>query len=311
MKKFTSVSDVTNVMELVKEGLDCKSEPFPGGIGNNKTLGLVFFNPSLRTLLSSQKAAKDLGMNVIVMTVGKDGWNLEFEDGAVMNGDSQEHIKDAIRVISGYVDILGVRSFASLNEREKDYNDEILGLFERYSSAPIISLESATRHPLQSLADMITIVEQKIIKPKIAVSWAPHPKALPQAVTNSFLEWVKHIDAEVILAHPEGYNLSEEFTDGIRITNSQSEALDGADFVYSKAWSSYENYGQCPPVKEDWTIDEKKMDTTNNGLFMHCLPIRRNVVATDAVIDNSLVYKQAKNREYAAQVVLKNIIKGL
>jgi N-succinyl-L-ornithine transcarbamylase len=246
-----------------------------------------------------------------VMNLNNDGWNIEFQDGAVMDGGSQEHIKDAVKVMSQYCDILGVRSFPGLKNREADYNENIMSDFVKYSDVPVVSLESATLHPLQSLTDMITIKEFGIIKPKIAVTWAPHPRVLPQAVTNSFLQWVKHTDAEVVLTHPEGYALKEEFSQGVGYTNNQKEAFEGADFVYAKNWSSYSNYGKKPDVAEDWTVDDDLMSLTNNGKFMHCLPIRRNVVATDSVIDNSIVYKQAKNREIGAQIVLKKILENL
>lgn len=308
MKKFTSVDDSGDPEKLVREAIALKSAPFQSRIGKNKTLGLIFFNPSLRTRLSTQRAAYNLGMNVIVMNIDKDGWKIEFEDGAVMDGGSQEHVRDAVEVISGYVDILGVRTFPSLKNREDDYSEKVLNQFIKYSRVPIISLESATRHPLQSLADLVTIKETKIIKPKIVLSWAPHPRVLPQAVSNSFLEWIKKTDAQVTLACPKGYELADEFIDGIDVVNNQDEAFQGADFIYTKNWSSYHQYGQTPEVQENWTVNEHKMGLTNNGQFMHCLPLRRNVVATDGVVDNSLVYKQAKNRECAAQVVLKNII---
>lgn len=311
MKQFSSVADVENVDYLVKEAITLKLNPHENKIGRNKTLGLIFFNPSLRTRLSTQKAAFNLGMDVMVMNIDRDSWSIEFEDGIVMNGPAQEHVKDAVRVISQYCDVLGVRSFAGLTDREEDYNEKVYSAFLNYSAVPVISLESATRHPLQSLADLITIQEFNIKKPKIAVSWAPHPNALPQAVVNSFLEWISKTDAEVVLAHPEGYELHEKFTQNVYITSDQYEALKDADFVYVKNWSSYKYYGKTPEVSKNWTIDRQKMKLTNNGHFMHCLPVRRNVVAADDVIDNSIVYQQAKNREYAAQLVLKKILEGL
>ena len=308
MKKFTSVEDPGDPVKLVREAIALKADPFQSDIGKNKTLGLIFFNPSLRTRLSTQRAAYNLGLNVIVMNIDKDGWKIEFEDGAVMDGGSQEHIRDAVEVISGYVDVLGVRTFPSLKNREDDYSEKVLSQFIKYSRVPVISLESATRHPLQSLADLVTIRETKIIKPKVVLSWAPHPKVLPQAVSNSFLEWIKVTDAQVILACPKGYELADEFLDGVDVINNQEKAFQGADFIYTKNWSSYHDYGKTPSVSENWTVDEKKMSLTNNGHFMHCLPLRRNVVATDDVVNNSLVYKQAKNRECAAQIVLKTIL---
>lgn len=310
MQKFTSVKDPGDPGKLVEEALNLKKDPFQSAIGRNKTLGLIFFNPSLRTRLSTQRAAYNLGMNVIVMNIDKDGWKIEFEDGAIMDGDSQEHIRDAVEVISGYVDVLGVRTFPSLENKEDDYNENVLQKFIKYSTVPIISLESATRHPLQSLADLVTIKETNIIKPKVVVTWAPHPKLLPQAVPNSFLEWIKTTDAEVTLTCPKGYELADEFITGVDITHNQEKAFEGADFIYAKNWSSYHHYGQVLPVTENWMIDENKMSLTNNGRFMHCLPLRRNVVASDDVVDNSIVYQQAKNRECAAQAVLKQILES-
>ena len=309
MKQFLSVDDVEDPKSLVKKTLEIKKNPYASQVGKNKTLGLVFFNPSLRTRMSTQKAAMNLGMNVMVMNIDKDGWRIETEEGAIMNGESQEHIKDAARVMSQYVDILGVRTFPALKDREEDYSEKVISQFVKYAEVPILSLESATRHPLQSLADLVTIQELNIKKPKVVLSWAPHPRILPQAVPNSFLEWIKTTDAEVTLACPKGYALAPEFTKNIRITYDQSEAFDCADIIYAKNWSSYAHYGKQVEVKEDWTITQEKMKLTNKGQFMHCLPIRRNVVATDEVIDNSIVYQQAKNREYAAQAVLREMLK--
>jgi len=311
MNNFTSVSDVDNIPGLIQQVLEIKKTSASTSFGKSKTLGLVFFNPSLRTRLSTEKAAKNLGMDVIVMNIDADAWNIEFADGAVMDGNTQEHITDAVRVISGYCDLLGVRTFAGLEDQQEDYQEQVLNKFVSHSSVPVISLESATRHPLQSLADMATIAESSIKTPKVVLSWAPHPKKLPQAVANSFLEWIVHIDAEITLAHPEGYELSPIFTKGVTINHNQEKAFVGADFVYAKNWSSFTHYGQTPPVQDNWTITEEKMNHTNKGRFMHCLPIRRNVVATDEVIDHSLVYNQAKNREYAAQAVLQNLLEAL
>ncbi|NGP77084.1 acetylornithine carbamoyltransferase [Balneolaceae bacterium YR4-1] len=312
MKHFTSANDSADPLVLARQTIALKNQKQNfEHLGRSKTLGLVFFNPSLRTRMSTTKAAYDLGLNVLVLNVNGDAWNIEFEDGTVMDGSSQEHVKDAIKVMTGYCDIIGVRTFAELKNREDDYTEPVLNAFLEYSEVPVISLESATLHPLQSLADITTILETDISNPKIAVSWAPHPKALPQAVTNSFLQWIKFIEAEVVVAHPKGYELHEEFTGGFELTNDQSYALDSADFVYVKNWSSYSKYGQRPPVSQNWTITSEKMAATNSGSFMHCLPIRRNVVAEDQVIDNSLIYKQAKNRETAAKTVLKNILEDI
>ena len=311
MKNFTSVYDTEQPQSLVQEVLEIKQNEKRSTLGSNKTLALIFFNPSLRTRLSTQNAAINLDMDVIVMNINKDGWNIEFEDGSVMDGSTQEHIKDAVQVISGYCDIMGVRTFANLKDRQEDYQEKILKKFVEHSSVPILSLESATLHPLQSLTDLATIAESNITKPKVVLSWAPHPKPLPQAVANSFLQWITKTDAEVILTHPKGYDLNKKFTDGVAMTSDQQAALDNADFVYTKNWSSYSQYGQTPSVEGDWTISQEKMNLTNNGKFMHCLPIRRNVVATDEVIDQSLVFEQTKNREYAAQAVLQKLLEDL
>ena len=311
MNHFTSVHDVNNPPSLVQQTLDIKANNHRSDVGQNKTLALIFFNPSLRTRLSTQKAATNLGMDVIVMNISKDGWDIEFEDGSVMDGATQEHITDAVQVISGYCDIMGVRTFANLDNKQENYQEIVLQKFKQHSTVPVISLESATLHPLQSLTDLATIAECDIPKPKVVLSWAPHPKALPQAVSNSFLQWITHTNADVTLTHPKGYELCKDFTDGVAITNDQHKALAGADFVYTKSWSSYSQYGQTPAVENDWTLCQQKMDLTNNGKFMHCLPIRRNVVATDKVINQSVVFKQAKNREFAAQAVLQNLLEDL
>ena len=311
MKQFISVHDAGEVDPLVTEALQLKEWSYFSESGKGKTLGLFFMNPSLRTRLSTQKAAHNMSMDVISMNLNQDGWKIEFDHGRIMDGDSQEHIKDAVRVMSGYCDIIGVRTFASLENKEKDYNEEILNAFVKYSEVPVISLESATLHPLQSLADIMTIRELGIKKPRVVVSWAPHPKSLPQAVPNSFLEWIRHTDAEVILTHPEGYGLSPKYTGDIEISHNQQKAFRGADVIYVKSWSSYENYGENAGEHREWMVDEEKMALTNDAHFMHCLPIRRNVIATDGVIDDSMIYEQAKNREYAAQVVLKRILENL
>lgn len=311
MKNFTSIEDVPNPKGLIQDVLDLIDKSNYSTIGKNKTLGMVFFNPSLRTRLSTQKAAQNLGMEVIVLNINKDSWNVEFEDGTTMDGDSQEHIRDAVKVISSYCDLLAVRTFANLSNRQQDYEERELQNFLKYSSVPVISMESATLHPLQSLTDMATIVHTNIPKPKVVLSWAPHPKPLPQAVANSFLEWVPELQAEVVVAHPKGYELSEKFAAGHKVTNNQQEAFDNADIIYAKNWSSYSDYGATPTVEDNWTITSELMRKTNQAKFMHCLPIRRNVVATDEVIDGSLVYEQAKNREYTAQAVLKNLLEVL
>lgn len=309
MKKFTTVGDIQDVNQLVDQALTLKQHPYQHKIAN-KTVGLIFFNPSLRTRMSTQKAAFNLGVQVMVLNIDKDGWKIEFENGAVMNSGAQEHIKDAARVMSLYCDVLGVRTFASLNNREDDYNETVLQQFIHYAEVPVLSLESATRHPLQSLADMMTIKEQGITRPKVVLTWAPHPRALPQAVPNSFLEWVIKTDAEVHAAFPKGYALAPQFLSGVTVHHDQNEALENADIVYAKNWSSYTAYGQTPKVSEDWTVTDDTMKLTHHGQFMHCLPIRRNVVASDAVIDQSLVYQQAKNREYSAQLILQKLLQN-
>jgi N-succinyl-L-ornithine transcarbamylase len=307
MKQFTSIEDVNgSVHGLVDQGLDVKANPFSSKIGQGKTLGMIFFNPSLRTRMSTQKAAYNLGMDVISLNVGDDGWKIEMEEGAVMEGGSQEHIKDAVKVMSQYVDVLGVRTFAGLKNQSEDYAEKVLNNFIQHAEVPVVSLESTTLHPLQSLTDMMTIK-----KPKVAITWAPHPKALPQAVTNSFLQWANQYDLDLTLACPEGYEPAAQFTKGIKVTNNQDEALNGADIVYTKNWSSFEYYGQVLSNDKSWMISADKMKLTNNGKFMHCLPVRRNVVVGDEVLDGSIVYNQAKNREYAAQIVLKKILENL
>ncbi|MDX1636993.1 MAG: N-acetylornithine carbamoyltransferase [Balneolaceae bacterium] len=308
MKKFTRVSDADDVGALINEAIALKADPFQSDIGRQKTLAMIFLNPSLRTRMSTQKAAHNLGMDTIVMNMDRDGWKLEFEDGAVMDGATVEHIKDAAQVISRYCDILAIRSFARFEDREEDYSEQVLGQLVEHASVPVVSMESATRHPLQSLADLVTIAETGIKQPKIAVTWAPHPKPLPHAVVNSFLEWIRTTDAEVTLTHPAGYELDEEFSSGVNVTHEQRAALEGADFVYTKSWASYSHYGQHLDVDENWTVTAEKMALTNNGRFMHCLPVRRNVVAEDTVIDDSIVYEQALNRVCSCQSVLKTIL---
>lgn len=303
------MNDVADPMSLLQVAKACQQNPWTPHVAPGKTMGMIFFNPSLRTRMSTQKAAANLGMTSLVMNVGVDGWKLAFEHGEVMDGDSQEHIKDAVQVMGQYCDVLGVRTFPSLVNREADYQEEMLSRFLAHSPVPVVSMESATRHPLQSLADMLTIDQLGLKKPKVAVTWAPHPKALPQAVVNSFLEWSTLLDAEVVLAHPKGYDLHPQFAAHADVvTHNQTEALAHADVVYTKNWSPYEAYGQVLPVAESWTVTEEKLALTNQGKFMHCLPLRRNVVATDAVVDQSIVYEQAHNRTFAAQAVLKTLL---
>lgn len=314
MKHFTSIQDVPHLPTLLDQAMVVGNQPRAReNMGHGKTLGLIFFNPSLRTRLSSQIAAQNLGMSAIVMNIGKDGWKLEFEDGAVMDGDTVEHVKDAAAVMGNYCDIIGIRAFASLTDRELDYKEAVLQAFMQYAGVPIVSLESATRHPLQSLADLITInAYKKQNRPKVVLSWAPHPKALPQAVANSFVEWISHphTDVDLVITHPEGYELSPSFAQDVRVEYDQLKAFEGADFIYTKNWSSYVYYGQVLHQDSNWRITAAKMELTNNAYFMHCLPVRRNVVVDDIVLDNkrSLVQQQAKNRIIAAQTVLEQLI---
>lgn len=311
MKQFVSVDDVPNLDALIEIAKACKSNPMSQK-GAGKCLGLVFFNPSLRTRLSTQKAAMNLGMQVMVMNVGADGWALEMEDGAVMTGDKAEHIKEAAMVLGTYCDIIGVRSFPKLNSWKEDQSEPVISAMMKYAGVPVVSLESECLHPLQSLADMMTIQNQKLTRPKITLTWAPHPKALPHAVAHSFLQWVKKTDAVVTVTHPKGYELDPHFTDGVNVVYDQDEALKGADLVYAKNWSSLSDYGKVLCQSEEWTINDQKMDLTNNGKLMHCLPIRRNVIATDHVIEaRSLIKEQAENRLWAAQAVLSEILNDL
>lgn len=319
MKKFFSVKDVASVSNVVKEALELKANPNElESLGKYKTLGLVFLNPSLRTRLSTQKAAMNLGMNVMVMNMDKDGWALETQDGVVMNGTTVEHIREAAAVMGEYCDILGLRSFPKLKDREEDYSEDLFNKFIEYCGVPVISLESATRHPLQSLTDIITITEYKETeKPKVVLAWAPHVKALPQAVPNSFSEWMCQAQLEDLvdftIVHPQGYQLSEEFTKGAKVSNDLDESLKDADFVYVKNWSSYEEYGEVYPVSENWLIDNEKLALTNNAKIMHCLPVRRDLELSSEILDgpNSLVIKEAGNRVWAAQVVLKRMLESL
>lgn len=310
MQHFTSVHDVWDLPGLVREALLYKKVPLADKhMGRGRTLGLLFFNASLRTRLSTQKAAQNLGMDVMVLNVGQDGWALEMNEGVIMDGDKAEHVKEASAVIGQYCDIIGVRSFPTLTDRKADYSEQVINQFVKYSGKQIISLESATRHPLQSLTDLITIEELKTKpRPKVVLTWAPHPKALPQAVPNSFAEWMNHAEVDFVITHPKGYNLASEFVGNAKVTNNQNEAFEGADFIYAKNWSSYEDYGKILSTDPSWMITPEKMALTDHAKFMHCLPVRRNVVVADAVIDSpdSVVIKQAGNRIWAAQAVLKD-----
>jgi N-succinyl-L-ornithine transcarbamylase len=315
MKSFFNVTDIGDLNVALAEAKAVKQNTFAWQhLGRNKTIMLIFFNSSLRTRLSSQKAALNLGMNPIVLNIGKDSWQLETEMGVVMDGDKSEHLREAIPVIGSYCDIIGVRSFAGLTDREFDYNETILKQFIDYSGRPVISLESATVHPCQAFADLITIEEYKqTARPKVVLTWAPHPKALPQAVPNSFAQWMNAADVDFVITNPEGYDLDPRFAGNARIERDQMKALEGADFVYAKNWSSVEQYGQILSHDLSWTVDAAHMAVTNNAYFMHCLPVRRNMIVTDEVIDSprSLVIPEAANRVVSAQVVMKRMLESL
>ncbi|RMG18475.1 MAG: N-acetylornithine carbamoyltransferase [Bacteroidetes bacterium] len=312
MNHFSSVRDVPDLKQLLETALAVKQHPHAWHqLGKHKTLGLVFFNSSLRTRMSSQRAAYNLGMNTIVLNVSSDSWQLEFADGAVMRHDKAEHIRDAAPVMGQYCDLIGIRAFAGLQDREADYREEVLEAFKQYAGVPIISLESATLHPLQSFADLITIeMHKRSSRPRVVLSWAPHPRALPQAVANSFAEWMLRAEVELVITHPEGYELDPRFTQGAEVEYDQRKAFEGADFVYAKNWSSYTHYGQILTQSEGWMIDAEKMALTRQAFFMHCLPVRRNVVVADAVIDSpqSLATEQAANRVVSMQTVLKSML---
>lgn len=315
MKQFTSVSDVKDVQGLLRKALDVKKNPLLATeLGRHKTLGLIFFNASLRTRLSSQKAGKLLGMDVMVMNFNDEGYSIETEDGVVMNGSTAEHIKEAAGVIGAYCDIIGIRSFPTLKDQQKDYSEKVIKDFIQHAGVPVISLESATRHPLQSLADLVTIeTNKKVERPKVVLTWAPHPKALPHCVANSFAEWMNVANVELVITHPEGYDLHPDFVGDARVSNIQEEAFEGADFVYAKNWSSFKQYGQVLSHDPSWTVSDRQMAVTNNAHFMHCLPVRRNVIVTDSVIDSpqSLVIEQAANRVVSCQTVLMEMLQNL
>lgn len=317
MRYFKSVNDIGNLKDAVKEALDVKSRRFDfKHLGENKTLLMIFFNSSLRTRLSTQKAAMNLGMNVIVLDVNQGAWKLETERGVVMDGDKPEHLLEAIPVMGCYCDVIGVRSFARFENKRDDYEEKILNQFIRYSGRPVFAMETATVHPLQSFADLITIEEHKTVeRPKVVLTWAPHPKALPQAVPNSFAEWMNAAGYDFVITHPHGYELDPQFVGNARVEYDQDKALAGADFVYAKNWSAFAdpNYGKVLCTDRSWTVTTEKMALTNNAFFMHCLPVRRNMIVSDDVIESerSLVIPEAANREISAQVVLKRILEGL
>ena len=311
MKKYTKIKDISNLQETIKDAISLKNNPFEfQDLGKNKTLVMLFFNASLRTRLSTEKAAKNLGMEVMILNVN-DAWNLEFEDGTIMNANTSEHIKEAAQVISQYADVIAIRAFPSLTDKKKDESEFVMNSFVKYASVPIVNMESATAHPLQALADAITITElTEKPKPKVVLSWAPHPKALPQAVANSFVEMMQNMDVDLTITHPEGYELSEAITKNTPINHNQEDALKDADFVYVKNWSSYNDYGKVLSQDESWMMTKTKL---GNAKFMHCLPVRRNVIVEDAVLDGeqSVVIQQANNRTFAAQIVLKQILEEL
>ena len=320
MNKFLNVSDIGNLNDAIQEALEIKKDRFKFvELGRNKTLLMVFFNSSLRTRLSTQKAALNLGMNVIVLDVNQGAWKLETERGVIMDGDKSEHLLEAIPVMGCYCDIIGVRSFAGLKDRDYDYAETIYHQFLQYSGKPVFAMETATVHPLQAFADLITIEEHKEVKrPKVVLTWAPHPRSLPQAVPNSFAEWMNAADVDLVITHPKGYELDPKFVGNAVVEYDQRKALEGADFVYAKNWScpgvtSPADYGQILSKDMGWTIDTEHMSWTNNAQFMHCLPVRRNMIVTDDVIESprSLVIPEAANREISATVVLIRMLEGI
>ena len=320
MKSFFHVSDIGDLGAALEEARQVKATPFAWKhLGQDKTIMLVFFNSSLRTRLSSQKAALNLGMNPIVLNIGSDSWKLETEMGVVMDGDKSEHLREAIPVMASYCDLIGVRSFAGLQDRAYDYGETVLRQFLEYSGKPVISLESATVHPCQAFADLITIEEYKEKKrPKVVLTWAPHPRALPQAVPNSFAEWMNAADVDFVITHPHGYELDPAFAGDARVEYDQMKALEGADFVYAKNWScpgvtDPAQYGQILSKDMGWTVDARHMAVTDNAFFMHCLPVRRNMIVSDEVIDSprSLVIPEVANRAVSAQVVMKRMLESL
>ena len=316
MKNFTSILQLGDINEAVRKAEYVKANPFADQeLGRNRTLLMLFFNSSLRTRLSTQKAAMNLGMNVMVLDVNQGAWKLETERGVVMDGDKPEHLLEAIPVMGCYCDVIGVRSFAKFESKADDYGEKILEQFIKYSGKPVFSMEAATRHPLQTFADIITIEEyRKKERPKVVMTWAPHPKALPQAVPNSFAEGMQMTDYEFVITHPHGYELDPKFVGKAKVEYDQDKALEGADFVYAKNWSAYEgeNYGKVLSMDRSWTVDSRKMALTDNAYFMHCLPVRRNMIVTDDVIESlqSIVIPEAANRVVSAQTVLKELLKG-
>lgn len=312
MRHYLSVNDIDSLEDWVKEALEIKAAPLEfQELGKNKTIGLLFFNNSLRTRLSTQKAAANLGMQSMVMNFNNEGWLLEFEDGVVMDQGKSEHVKEAAQVISQYCDIIAIRAFPTLTDKEKDKSEEVLEGFKKYATVPVVNMEGSTGHPLQALADAITIEEFKTReRPKVVLSWAPHPRALPHAVANSFVQMMQLQNADFVITHPKGYELDPEITKDSKIEYDQEKAFENADFVYVKNWSSFKEYGKVVNKDPAWMVTNRQMDLTNKAKFMHCLPVRRNVVVADEVLDgkNSIVIAQANNRTYAAQLVLKKIL---
>lgn len=312
MKQFLTLNDLQNFNALIALAKEIKANPHKyKELGKRKTLGLLFFNPSLRTRLSTQKAGRLLGMDVIVMNFSNEAWAIEYEDETIMEGLRSEHVKEAAQVVSQYCDVVGIRAFATLTDKEKDESEQVLQKFIQYASVPILNMESATAHPLQALADALTLTELTLPKkPKVVLTWAPHPKALPHAVGNSFSRMMQYMDADFVITNPEGYDLDPRITKNIPVVHNQAEALKGADVVYAKNWSSYDSYGQILRTDNEWMLTAEKMAQTNNAAFMHCLPIRRNVVVSDGVLDspNSKVIEQANNRTYATAAVLKTLL---
>lgn len=314
MRNFTSVHDIGDLRVALQNAFEIKKDRFQfSELGKNKTLLMIFFNSSLRTRLSTQKAGMNLGMNTMVLDVNQGAWKLETERGVIMDGDKPEHIREAIPVMGAYCDIIGVRSFARFENKGEDYNEKVLNQFIQYSGKPVFSMEAATRHPLQSYADLITIEEYKRTeRPKVVLTWAPHPKALPQAVPNSFAEWMNATDYDFVITHPEGYELDAQFVGKAKVEYDQKKAFEGADFIYAKNWAAFAdpNYGKILSTDRNWTVDSEKMALTNNAYFMHCLPVRRNMIVTDEVIESpqSIVIPEAANREISAQAVLKRLL---
>ena len=318
MKQFISAHDVQNIPALIRKALDYKANPWKDEtLGKHKRIGCLFLNPSMRTRLSTQVAAQQLGMETVIFNVGNEGWSLEFEEGAIMNGTTVEHVKDAAPIMGNYFDILAIRTFPGLKDREADYGEYIIKQFIKYAGIPVMSLESATLHPLQSLTDLVTITESwkatynTLAKPKVVLTWAPHIKALPQCVANSFAQWVNAWgEADFVITHPKGYELATEFTQGATIEYDQEKALKDADFVYVKNWSAYSPYGSMPPFGGDWMLTNEKIGQTCNAKVMHCLPVRRNIELSDEILDgpNSIITQEASNRVWAAQAVISSLL---